>query len=48
MYRSRVRKWGIDKNHKATEVAYMLKLKKERDMMGKKSCFLIRNRPVDW
>ncbi|KAL2015637.1 hypothetical protein VTK56DRAFT_5077 [Thermocarpiscus australiensis] len=48
MYRIRIRKWGIDKNNKAAEVAYMLKLKKQRDAMGKQSCFFIRNRPVDW
>jgi hypothetical protein len=48
MYRTRIRKWGIDKNNKAAEVAYMLRLKKQRDVVGKKSCFFIRNRPVDW
>ncbi len=48
MYRTRIRKWGIDKNNKATEVAHLLRLKKQRDVLGKKSHFLIRNRPVDW
>ncbi|KAK3290475.1 uncharacterized protein B0H64DRAFT_59301 [Chaetomium fimeti] len=48
MFRTRIRKWGIDKNNKAAEVAYMLKLKKQRDISGKKSTFFIRNRPVDW
>ncbi|EAQ88488.1 hypothetical protein CHGG_05107 [Chaetomium globosum CBS 148.51] len=48
MFRTRIRRWGIDKNNKAAEVAYMLKLKKQRDISGKKSTFLIRNRPVDW
>ncbi|KAK4097669.1 hypothetical protein N658DRAFT_500189 [Parathielavia hyrcaniae] len=48
MYRTRIRKWGIDKNNKAAEVAYMVRLKKQRDLLGKKSNFLIRNRPVDW
>ncbi|KAK4149274.1 Clr5 domain-containing protein [Chaetomidium leptoderma] len=48
MYRTRIRKWGIDKNNKAAEVAYMVRLKKQRDALGKKSCFLIRDRPVDW
>ena len=48
MYRTRIRKWGIDKNNKATEVAHMLRLKKQRDMLGKKSSFFIRDRPVDW
>jgi hypothetical protein len=48
MYRTRIRKWGIDKNNKAADVSYMLKLKKHRDTLGKKSCFFIRNRPVDW
>ncbi|KAK4130035.1 hypothetical protein BT67DRAFT_446072 [Trichocladium antarcticum] len=49
MYRTRIRKWGIDKNNKAAEVSYMLKLKKHRDdALGKGSHFLIRDRPVDW
>jgi hypothetical protein len=48
MFRTRIRKWGIDKNNKAAEVAYMLRLKKQRDVSGKKSTFFIRNRPVDW
>ncbi|KAH6612926.1 hypothetical protein B0J18DRAFT_375172 [Chaetomium sp. MPI-SDFR-AT-0129] len=48
MYRTRIRKWGIDKNNKAAEVAYMLKLKKQRDAQGKASNFFIRGRPVDW
>ncbi|KAJ4289319.1 hypothetical protein N0V88_007070 [Collariella sp. IMI 366227] len=48
MYRTRIRKWGIDKNNKAAEVAHMVRLKKHRDVLGKKSCFYIRNRPVDW
>jgi len=47
-YRTRIRKWGIDKNNKGTEVAYMLRLKKQRDAQGKKSSFFIRDRPVDW
>ena len=48
MYRTRIRKWGIDKNNKAAEVAQVLRLKKQRDVLGKKSHFLIRNKPVDW
>jgi hypothetical protein len=48
MYRTRIRKWGIDKNNKAAEVAHLLRLKKQREVLGKKSCFLVRNRPVDW
>ncbi|GAB1318526.1 Clr5 domain-containing protein [Madurella fahalii] len=48
MYRSRIRKWGLDKNNKAAEVAYMVRMKKHRDAAGKASCFFVRNRPVDW
>lgn len=48
MYRTRIKKWGIDKNNKAAEVSYMLKLKKHRDALGKESCFYVRDRPVDW
>lgn len=48
MYRSRIRKWGLDKNNKAAEVAYMVNMKKHRDAAGKGSRFFIRNRPIDW
>ncbi|KAL2163951.1 hypothetical protein VTH06DRAFT_3164 [Thermothelomyces fergusii] len=48
MYRTRISRWGIDKNNKGAEVAYLLRLKKQRDAQGKESSFFIRNRPVDW
>ncbi len=48
MYRTRIRRWGVDKNVKGPEVAQLLRLKKQREALGKKSSFLIRNRPVDW
>ncbi len=48
MYKSRFRKWGLDKKHKAPEVLTMLRIKRERDAVGKKSKFFVRHRPVDW
>jgi len=48
MYKTRIKKWQIDKNQKAWEVAHMLKIKQERDALGKRSEFIVRGRKVDW
>ncbi len=49
MYKTRIKKWGIDKNQKATEVAQMLFLKQQREKMGKpRTEFVVRGRKVDW
>ena len=48
MFKIRIKKWGLDKNHKAPEVLELLRLKYQRDAVGKKSEFFIRNRPVNW
>lgn len=48
MYKTRIKKWGIDKNQKATEVAEMLRLKQERDSQGKESEFIVRGRTITW
>ncbi|KAK3323316.1 hypothetical protein B0T19DRAFT_201450 [Cercophora scortea] len=48
MYKTRIKKWALDKNNKMAEVAYMVRLKRQRDAVGKRSAFTVRNRPVDW
>jgi hypothetical protein len=48
MFKFRIKKWGLDKKHKAPEVLEMLRLKRQRDAVGKRSKFFIRNRPVSW
>ncbi|KAH0544246.1 hypothetical protein GP486_008527 [Trichoglossum hirsutum] len=48
MFKTRIKKWGLDKKHKAPEVLEMVRLKRQRDAVGKKSKFFIRNRPVNW
>lgn len=48
MYKTRIKKWGIDKNQKAKEVGYMLKVKQQRAALGKDTEFVVRGRKVDW
>ncbi|KAK0719347.1 hypothetical protein B0H67DRAFT_642710 [Lasiosphaeris hirsuta] len=48
MYKMRIKKWGLEKYNNMARVAYMVRLKKERDAVGKKSDFTVRSRPVDW
>ncbi|KAK3353779.1 hypothetical protein B0T25DRAFT_608241 [Lasiosphaeria hispida] len=48
MYKMRIKKWGLEKYNNMARVAYMVRLKRERDAVGKESDFTVRNRPVDW
>lgn len=48
MYKARFQKWGLDKKLRGSEVAQMLQIKQQREMLGKKSKFIIRNRPIEW
>lgn len=48
MYKTRIKKWALDKNNKMDEVVYMVRVKNQREGIGKKTQFFIRNRPVDW
>ncbi|KAK0621870.1 Clr5 domain-containing protein [Bombardia bombarda] len=48
MYKTRIKKWSLDKNNKMAEVVHMVRLKAQRDKIGKRSVFSVRNRPVDW
>jgi hypothetical protein len=47
MYKSRITKWGLDKNHKASDMAFILRKKTQRDAIKKPSAFCVRNKPVD-
>ncbi|KAM7218481.1 hypothetical protein V8F06_006085 [Rhypophila decipiens] len=48
MYKTRIKKWALDKNNKMDEVVYMVRIKNQREAMGKRTEFIIRNRSVDW
>ncbi|KAK2770172.1 hypothetical protein CKAH01_04515 [Colletotrichum kahawae] len=48
MYKTRIKRWGLDKKFKEAEVLAMLKLKRDRDAIGKDTRFAIRNQDVDW
>ncbi|EXJ76325.1 uncharacterized protein A1O5_00833 [Cladophialophora psammophila CBS 110553] len=47
MYKSRIRAWRLDKKNKRTEVQEILRLRENRKLLGKKSAFILRDRPVD-
>ena len=47
MYKSRIKKWGLDKNCKAKEMKAIARKKVERDAIGKASLFQIRGRQVE-
>ena len=42
----RIKKWGLDKNHKETEMRAILHQKRQRDALGKASSFSVRGRPL--
>lgn len=48
MFKTRLRSWGLDKKLKEFEVCHMAQLKRERESIGKKSEFYIRNQQVRW
>ena len=47
MYKSRIKKWGLDKNCKANEMKAIARKKVERDAIGKTSSFRVRGRPIE-
>lgn len=47
MYKNHINKWGLDKKNKSEEMKAILRKKTERSHLGKKSCFILRGRPVD-
>ncbi|KAJ0330609.1 hypothetical protein COL922a_012301 [Colletotrichum nupharicola] len=48
MYKTRIKRWGLDKKFKEAEILAMLKLKRDHDAVGKDTRFAIRNQNVDW
>ncbi|KAI8223099.1 hypothetical protein K4K54_006390 [Colletotrichum sp. SAR 10_86] len=48
MYKTRIKRWGLDKKFKEAEILALLKLKRDRDAVGKNTRFAIRNQDVDW
>jgi hypothetical protein len=46
MLKKRIKKWGLDRNHKQADMLYAVKIALERESQGKKSAFLIRGRVV--
>ena len=48
MYKKRFKLWGFVKNNKESDVVSMLALKKRRQNMGKRTQFLINNRPINF
>ncbi len=47
MYKTRINKWGLDKNCKAKEMKVIARKKVERDAIAKASSFRIRGRQVE-
>src|SRR2546423_7992683 len=48
MFKTRVKKWGLDKKNKAPEMEAILQEKQQRDALGKESAFYIRGKLVDF
>jgi hypothetical protein len=46
MYKSRIKKWSLEKNIKSKEALEMMRLKRQRDAVQKRSEFRIRGRIV--
>ena len=47
MYKTRITRWGFDKNNKESEMRTIAYKQKQRATVGKTSAFRIRGRPVD-
>ncbi|TEA12203.1 hypothetical protein C8034_v006446 [Colletotrichum sidae] len=48
MFKTRIKRWGLDKKFKEPEVSAMVRAKQQRDAAGKESQFFIRNQVVEW
>ena len=46
MYKSRIKKWGLDKKIKQPEARALLRMKRQRDAIGKDSAFCVRGKTV--
>lgn len=48
MYKTRIKRWGLDRKFKEAEILAILKLKRDRNAVGKDTRFAIRNQDIDW
>jgi hypothetical protein len=46
-YKDRITKWGLEKKIKTAEMEAIIRKQQERALQGKRSAFLVRNKPVD-
>ncbi|MCJ1417927.1 hypothetical protein MMC32_004272 [Xylographa parallela] len=47
MYKTRMKQWGdFDKHNRSSDMHFVLRKKRERDVIGKKSAFMVRNKKV--
>ncbi|MCJ1388433.1 hypothetical protein MMC18_001280 [Xylographa bjoerkii] len=47
MYKSRMKQWGdCDKHKRSSDMRFVLRKKRERDVVGKKSTFMVRNKRI--
>ncbi|KAK0111484.1 hypothetical protein ONS95_001839 [Cadophora gregata] len=47
MYKSRLKRWGLEKKHKESDMVVILHKKNQRDAIGKKSSFQLRGRDLN-
>jgi hypothetical protein len=47
MYKSRIKKWGLDKKHKAADMAFVLRIRNQREQLRKDTVFKIRGKVLD-
>jgi hypothetical protein len=47
MYKSRIRKWKLDKKNKSLEMDAVMRKEVQRNAIGKATTFRLRGRPVD-
>ncbi|KAE9381186.1 hypothetical protein N431DRAFT_476070 [Stipitochalara longipes BDJ] len=46
MFKKRIKKWNLDRNHKQADMLYAVKIALNREAQGKKTAFVIRGRVV--
>jgi hypothetical protein len=47
MYKTRMKQWGdFDKHKRSSDMRFVLRKKRERDVIGKKSAFMVRNKRI--
>jgi hypothetical protein len=46
MYKSRIHKWGLQKHNRASDIAFMIRKRRQRSAQGKRSRFVVRDKEV--